>query len=718
MGHARPNAGVVPAWALALLVVLGCGHEAQREAPPIEVPAPTPPSAAELTLAGDARTRSDVIERAARFGNVELRRLALRAQARQHDPSDESIALLRAGLRDTDPGVRGEAALGLGALGSMAPDSVAPALAGAIAAETDVGIRAWMMRDLGRLGTDDGLAALVPELRSDEARYRAAACLGIGEHALAGGDVSREIRGRLASRLDPSEPEPVRFACAYALARTPRNVEPDELRSEVVALGTAVADESARVRLYAYRALGRATSAVLEVVAHGTEDDDWQVRVQAFRALGQLALRHAGRGARVYARSLRAAFEALWEERSVRPGPPLHVFLTALGSAAPIARRTPIHDLAAELHEALRNPASRDHALAQCAAAELVDRSRGWPSRVLDCGGDEVEPWERQVREAEILGDLDGAESQRLVRLRRLFRVERPAVREATLAAAAKIVSTESTDLVLGAFEVDDAGVRAAALEALKTIASRRPSADVAPPPLPAAAVRDALRSAREATPDDELETLVHWIAATGAADARELAPEVRALAMHANRAVRDGARELLGEWEIELPRSHAAVEPLPASVLSDGDADIEIRLDTERGPVVISLRPEHAPTTVARFLALARQGYFDGLTFHRVVPAFVIQGGDPRGDGYGGPGWSQRCEDNRLEYGRGAVGMALAGRDTGGSQFFITHGPQPHLEGRYTIFGQVTEGMDNLDLIQAGDRIIRIELNQVRDND
>jgi cyclophilin family peptidyl-prolyl cis-trans isomerase len=95
------------------------------------------------------------------------------------------------------------------------------------------------------------------------------------------------------------------------------------------------------------------------------------------------------------------------------------------------------------------------------------------------------------------------------------------------------------------------------------------------------------------------------------------------------------------------------------------------------------------------------------------VVPDFVVQGGDPRGDGWGGPGYTIRCEINPRPYGRGAVGMALAGKDTGGSQFFVTHGPQPHLDGGYTVFGQVREGMAVVDALTVGDRILAIELSR-----
>jgi cyclophilin family peptidyl-prolyl cis-trans isomerase/HEAT repeat protein len=133
----------------------------------------------------------------------------------------------------------------------------------------------------------------------------------------------------------------------------------------------------------------------------------------------------------------------------------------------------------------------------------------------------------------------------------------------------------------------------------------------------------------------------------------------------------------------------------------------VEIR--TQRGTITVRLACPEAPLTCLNFLQLAAQGYFDGLNFHRVVPGFVIQGGDPRGDGSGGPGYVIRDEINRLRYGRGAVGMALAGPDTGGSQFFIALSPQPHLDGGYTVFGQVVAGDAVLDQIRLGDRIEKV---------
>jgi cyclophilin family peptidyl-prolyl cis-trans isomerase/HEAT repeat protein len=132
----------------------------------------------------------------------------------------------------------------------------------------------------------------------------------------------------------------------------------------------------------------------------------------------------------------------------------------------------------------------------------------------------------------------------------------------------------------------------------------------------------------------------------------------------------------------------------------------------TSRGSFTIELLPSEAPLTVDNFVQLAQRNYFRGITIHRVVPNFVIQDGDPRGDGNGGPGYQIRCEINELPYDRAMLGMALSGKDTGGSQWFVTHAPQPHLDGGYTVFGRVIAGMDIVDKIVRGDvvRSIRIQ--------
>jgi cyclophilin family peptidyl-prolyl cis-trans isomerase len=133
----------------------------------------------------------------------------------------------------------------------------------------------------------------------------------------------------------------------------------------------------------------------------------------------------------------------------------------------------------------------------------------------------------------------------------------------------------------------------------------------------------------------------------------------------------------------------------------------------TSKGSFTIDLLPDVAPLTVDNFVQLAQRDYFRNITIHRVVPNFVIQDGDPRGDGNGGPGYQIRCEINQVPYERAAVGMALSGKDTGGSQWFVTHSPQPHLDGGYTVFGRVVTGMDVVDRIVRGDVIQSITIKQ-----
>lgn len=137
--------------------------------------------------------------------------------------------------------------------------------------------------------------------------------------------------------------------------------------------------------------------------------------------------------------------------------------------------------------------------------------------------------------------------------------------------------------------------------------------------------------------------------------------------------------------------------------------------ITTTRGVMELELKPEHAPKTVNNFVFLAREGFYDGVSFHRVIEDFVIQGGDPTGTGMGGPGYKfeDECKGNPLKHERGIISMANAGPNTNGSQFFITHSPQPHLNGKHTVFGKVINGLDVLDSIEQGDRMVEVIINE-----
>lgn len=133
---------------------------------------------------------------------------------------------------------------------------------------------------------------------------------------------------------------------------------------------------------------------------------------------------------------------------------------------------------------------------------------------------------------------------------------------------------------------------------------------------------------------------------------------------------------------------------------------------DTDRGPIRVQLEPEKAPLTVANFANLAKRGFYDGLNFHRVINDFMVQGGCPHGTGTGGPGYRFEDEtDNGLRHERGVLSMANAGPGTNGSQFFITHVPCPWLDGKHTVFGKVTDGMEVVDSIKQGDKIKSVRL-------
>jgi cyclophilin family peptidyl-prolyl cis-trans isomerase len=131
-------------------------------------------------------------------------------------------------------------------------------------------------------------------------------------------------------------------------------------------------------------------------------------------------------------------------------------------------------------------------------------------------------------------------------------------------------------------------------------------------------------------------------------------------------------------------------------------------------GTISIEFFPEDAPGTVENFVTLARRGFYDGLSFHRVVPDFVVQGGCPKGDGTGGPGHTVKAEFNKQKHVRGSVAMARSQHpDSAGSQFYITYGPTPHLDGSYTVFGRVVAGMEHVDRIKQGDRMTSVTIQE-----
>lgn len=697
---------------LFAITLAGCSGEsgaAPPEGPTAEgAAAESAPELAvsELYADADRRELTARLRRGLTHPEPRLRRAAYTALARLHDPAQ--LPRLLEGLRDPDGAVRRAASMGVGALEAQVPSGGERALLGALAAASDVEDREALLLDLGRIGGDSSTPALREALAGPEQRLRVAACRAVGSHGLRSTSVPESLLALVGTRAAEDGAVEVRRACAYALtrARAPAAVRSSLLR--------AATDEDAEVRAMAVRALGRMPEPALEALARATADADWQVSVQAFRALSRT-------GSEVhYAQSLGAQLErGVAEERL--EGPVLHVLLAALEGGLPMARTRRVHEAAQAAYERLgrvsRETATADQGRAHCAAAKLLDATRGWPSRLQACGFEKVPEATRQVMMVQVLSLSETAHEERGAFFRRLWARGHVRVKQTILSAVPTLLGPSGTDLALQGLLDGDTGVVTTACEAVAEIAGRwaelgnrtgRAGSRLLPRPEPARVQAAMQASHTLLTAADDLEGLQAWTAAAAALGSDELVQRIRALALHRNPAVRGKAREVLGTLDEELPEGEV---PGPANPIAPDELDAlpvrgRVTLETSRGPVVIELATSAAPTTSARFLGLARQDYYDGLTFHRVVAAFVAQGGDPRGDGYGGPGWAQRCEDNRLTYERGTVGMALAGRDTGGSQFFIAHGAQPHLNGRYTVFGRVVEGMEFVDRLQEGDII------------
>ena len=150
-----------------------------------------------------------------------------------------------------------------------------------------------------------------------------------------------------------------------------------------------------------------------------------------------------------------------------------------------------------------------------------------------------------------------------------------------------------------------------------------------------------------------------------------------------------------------------------PPAMQIDVAKNYSVSIETNRGTIELELYPQHAPQTVNNFVFLAGQGFYDGVKFHRVIDNFMIQTGDPTGTGRGGPGYKfgDECKGNPLKHERNVISMANAGPNTNGSQFFITHSPQSHLNGKHTVFGKVTKGADIVDAIRQGDVMVSVKV-------
>ncbi len=673
--------------ALSPLLLAWAGPVAQAAKKP--PPSPPPPPRI-VTLAGvlaleDARAAGG-LEALLRHPDRGVRRRAALAAGRVADPA--LVPALVDLMNDQEVEVRRVAAFALGlAADRAAVDRLLLALA-----DSDAGVRGRAAEALGRIG--EARAALpIARLVVDVLPRTIDRMTVRGDDPGNPDDTWAELRLALfalarlkdvpAARTALLDGTRVRFDW-WAATWVAMRLESPELRGVLVA---AVGSADPRSRALAVRGLAALRDpAAVDLVLPLVRDPDEAVVVGALRALA--ALRDP-RGTAAAAAMLASSSDVVRRES-----------LRALAVLPPDpALRQRLVGLVAE-----RDPWIRAEALAAIAQADRGDFA-------LVLSGMDPDPvwWVRSALASTLGGSGD---EMSIGILHAMLRDEDPRVLPAVLEGLRRARGKDSLDTLLRHLEHADLGVRVAAAEGIGALGAVGASAPL-------------LGAWRRGLADgpDELEARLAAVRATGAqkddAARAALAEVARKDPARAVRAQAAAALVVLGEKSPD-PGPQAVVRP--ALDYREAMAPYAPRagvplftprafIHTRHGAIEIHLDVVEAPLTTASFVSLARAGFYDGLVFHRVEPGFVVQGGCPRGDGNGGPGYTLRCEIPRRPYGRGAVGMALSGKDTGGSQFFITLAPQPHLDGGYTLFGQVVSGMDVVERIRPGDAIERVEV-------
>ena len=609
----------------------------------------------------------------------------------------DGVAILMPLLADTDAEVRQMAAFALGLIGVALEDgspqphaALVPAVAALTGALGDPSplVRGRASEALGQIGARDAATAIgkvaaefgkspsVAAMQPDDEKWPASPEADAFRLALFALVRLRAYEPLASAVLDQSgRPISTWWPVAYALQRVGD-------KRALAALSELAKTPGRYTASFAIRGVGTAkdpaaAKPLVDLIDPGRHP--LEVVVMAIRAVGSAGVSEA---AAPLAR-LAAASETDPNLRLEAVGA-----LTALRAADALPM---IQDLLTDPWPALRGAAMR--------AAAAID-AEGFV--LLLSGLDEDSHWNVRTTLAEVLGTLPAETA--MGRLRGMLDDEDKRVVPAVLAGLARLRAPDINELLLARLKDSDASVREAAARHIGE--------------LKVAGGAEALREAYRGAQGDSGYGVRAAALAALAAYGTEAADTLKTALGDQDWAVRVRAAQLLAKID---PSAAAAqtIRPAPgAPTVSYDDPQLiapanspHAFIETAKGAIEIELAVLDAPQTTRNFIALARKGFFNGLSIHRVVPNFVVQDGDPRGDGGGGPGYSIRDELNDRPFVRGTVGMALSWRDTGGSQFFITHSPQPHLDARYTAFGHVVAGMDVVDRIQQGDVIQRIRI-------
>ncbi|HYO45838.1 MAG TPA: peptidylprolyl isomerase [Gemmatimonadota bacterium] len=599
------------------------------------------------------------------------------------------LALVEA-LGDPDARVRADAAF---ALGQTADSTSEAALLAAVDRETDPAARAELLDALGKTGGSVSLAALAG--RTAEGDERAVLALALGRYGLRGIHDSQATR-RLAGFVTDADPL-VGADAAWYFARadtTAWTFAVPDLRRALDGLDPR-SDGDAETAIHLLAALGRLddredTGRFLQWLDDAA---DWRVRVNAARALAGLT-----RDSIVMAELMQALDD-----------PRLHVAVEAARALS--ADDSLDSGVETEIGKrVMTRPRPWQVSVALLPAIAKAGHSRLVLLWLLWLDGNPPRDVTAYSAGLRALGWGDGREAYLVLQHAATRPV--PQISAAALEALAQWWSrgVRTEELTPERyFAVFERALRSRDVAAVATVAPVL--ADSLLRPLGSVTLLEDVYGSLAAPAD--LEAMVAVLEALGKAGDRAAQPLLEGALQSATPAVRREAasalEELTGEAVAASAGAAELIRPVDWEFLRDRGARPVLRLDTTRGAIELELDVESAPQTVETVLRLAEDGRYDGVEFHRVVPNFVIQGGDVgRGDGWGGPGFAIHSELTRISFDRGTVGMASAGKDTEGSQYFVTHSMQPHLDGRYTAFGRVVNGMDVVDAILVGDKVVR----------
>ncbi len=629
-----------------------------------------------------------------------------------------TIAALMPLLDDSEPNVRAAAAFALGQIGSPTPQG---SLLARLKTEAVPQVLARVLEALGKIGDEQALDEVAAYHEPREVSGDLA--ISIARFALRGVKDERSV-WRCFDLVGNERPE-VRWRALYALWRSaPHGLIDIELAKRVEAFTKLAADPDVDVRMNLVILLGKLTSSdALDLLRAAQEAErgpkSWQVQVQLVRSLAAFAPANP---------------ELLGE---------FPEFLNSANDDVAIAALQALGGLPSESIQSSEDSTKIKEVLLRLASTKNPGAEMVRGEAFVDLG--KFFPEEFVARSFLSAQDLSIREKSKAIEAVSLIpsgrslsiivnALDDPSARIAMT--AWDVLRRVLTPLVLSKIRAGDPDWADAHNTLYHKTMSALNRGDMAITYLVANALADttyfgifeasgqldslvlALDTAysRLSAPVD-VEAMQNVLAAMGNISDARFIPTLQKALQDPDRTVATVAAAALGHitnqnYSSRIPK---ATKPLYTDydwdTLESLKPDQVAVLRTSRGIIRLQLLKEDAPFTVLSFVKLVRKKFYDGLVFHRVVPDFVIQGGDPRGDGWGGPGYAIRSEFSLVGFTRGAVGIASSGKDTEGCQFFITQVPTPHLDGRYTVFAKVIEGQDVVDKIQVGDTITEIVL-------